>query len=141
MKRQIKGNWGWQDCCPLCGNVNIDVNTCGMCGFKWKKGYLYWSNNESSIADWSDGKYIDIKKMTLRDKLSETIWNELNDEAWFIETDKLNKCSDKLLSMFIKEALQILNKKQEDVADRDFDYGMRWAIKLIKEMGEYEKKY
>jgi hypothetical protein len=52
--------YGWEDCCPLCGNVNISSNTCGLCGFKWKKGYVYYSN--TNVADWKSGSgYINIE--------------------------------------------------------------------------------
>ena len=55
------GIYGWEDCCPLCGNVNITTNTCGVCGYKWKKGYVYYS--DTSIADWKSGSgYIDLKQ-------------------------------------------------------------------------------
>lgn len=29
--------------CPLCGQIGKD-NYCENCKFKWKKGYLYFSN-------------------------------------------------------------------------------------------------
>ena len=54
--------FGWQDCCPLCGSINVKNNKCRLCGFKWKKGYVYFSKEEN-LTNWKDGKYIDIDKM------------------------------------------------------------------------------
>jgi hypothetical protein len=54
--------FGWQDCCPLCGNVNVKNNICNLCGFKWKKGYVYFSGH-TPISYWEDGNYIDLTKM------------------------------------------------------------------------------
>ena len=33
-----------------------------------------------------------------------------------------------------REVIEKLKAKQEEVADRDFDWGMRWAIKMVKEL-------
>lgn len=56
-KESIKELW---EHCPLCG-MKSKTNKCGLCGFEWKKGYLYFSD-AGSMADWEDGRYIDLKK-------------------------------------------------------------------------------
>lgn len=40
--------------CPLCG-IKSKTNKCELCGFKWKKGYFYFSD-KGSISDWSKGR-------------------------------------------------------------------------------------
>lgn len=38
--------------CPLCGTKS-KTNKCELCGFKWKKGYVYFSNTDS--LEWGKG--------------------------------------------------------------------------------------
>lgn len=61
INKAVEETFGWQDCCPLCGNVNVKNNACNLCGFKWKKGYVYFSGN-TSVSDWKDSKFIDLKQ-------------------------------------------------------------------------------
>jgi hypothetical protein len=55
---------------------------------------------------------------TIKEKVSEIIWRELDDEAFFIMTEKFEKCADKIHLLYQKE---IAKEKKE-------------MLKKIKEM-------
>src|SRR3990167_11505733 len=58
----------------------------------------------------------------LKEKISELIWKELNDEAFFLPTEKLNKASDKILSLILNQITKEVEgimpaKRAKELAD------------------------
>lgn len=49
---------------------------------------------------------------TLRDEISEKIWLELNDEAFFLPTEKLNKTADAILTLFDKAMDEVIGGRE-----------------------------